>query len=102
LNDVVAFTVRNAFLNLHCLATSKAAQEINQRAFIVVQSKSVCHYSALLKPWPQLTKTRYWLAACDSIDLGNDRLPSDNAWGEAIPLYKRKCHARTSLETSGL
>jgi hypothetical protein len=44
LNDVVAFTVGDAFLNLHCLFAFKAAQQINQRAFIVVQMKSFRHF----------------------------------------------------------
>jgi hypothetical protein len=43
LNDVVAFTVGHAFLDLHCLFAKKAAQQINQRAFIIVQMKSFSH-----------------------------------------------------------
>jgi hypothetical protein len=39
LNDVVAFRVGHAFLNVHCLLAFKAAQEIDQRAFIIVQMK---------------------------------------------------------------
>jgi hypothetical protein len=37
LNDVFAFSVGGAFLKLHCLFAYNAAQEIYQRAFIVVQ-----------------------------------------------------------------
>jgi hypothetical protein len=35
LDDVVAFTVGHALLNLHYLFANKAAQQINQRAFII-------------------------------------------------------------------
>jgi hypothetical protein len=44
LNEVVAVRVRRAFLNLHCLFASKAAQEINQRAFVIVQRKAFNHF----------------------------------------------------------
>jgi hypothetical protein len=37
LNDVVAFSVGGTFLELHCLLTHYAANEIDQRAFVVVQ-----------------------------------------------------------------
>jgi hypothetical protein len=38
LNDVVAIGVGHAFLNLHCFFANKATQQIDQRAFIVVQT----------------------------------------------------------------
>jgi hypothetical protein len=37
LNDILAFSVGSAFLEPHCLHTYIAANEIDQRAFIVVQ-----------------------------------------------------------------
>jgi hypothetical protein len=37
LNDILAISVGSAFLELHCLCTYNAANEIDQRAFIVVQ-----------------------------------------------------------------
>jgi hypothetical protein len=37
LNDIHAISVGSAFLELHCLCTYNAANEIDQRAFIVVQ-----------------------------------------------------------------
>jgi hypothetical protein len=40
LNDVAAFRVWRASLNLHCLFAHEAAQEVSQGAFIVVQMKS--------------------------------------------------------------
>jgi hypothetical protein len=40
LNDVVTLRIGRAFLNSHCLFANKAAQKINQRAFIVVQMMS--------------------------------------------------------------
>jgi hypothetical protein len=40
LNDVVALRIWRAFLNSHRLFAYKAAQKINQRAFIVVQMMS--------------------------------------------------------------
>jgi hypothetical protein len=43
LDDVVAITVGRAFLNLHRLSAKIAAQETNQRAFIIVQMKSFSH-----------------------------------------------------------
>jgi hypothetical protein len=43
LDNVVAITVGRAFLDLHCLFAKKATQEINQRAFIIVQMKSFSH-----------------------------------------------------------
>jgi hypothetical protein len=48
--DVVAPAVRGAFLNLHRVFANKAAQEINQRTFIVVQMKS-------FSPFPTLSET---------------------------------------------
>jgi hypothetical protein len=38
LNDVPSFSVGDAFLELHCLLAYNAANEIDQRAFIVVQT----------------------------------------------------------------
>jgi hypothetical protein len=49
LDDVAAFGVGGAFLNLHRLFANKAAQEINQWAFIVVQMKS---FSPLFQSYP--------------------------------------------------
>jgi hypothetical protein len=43
LDNVVAITVGRAFLDLHRLSAKKAAQETNQRAFIIVQMKSFSH-----------------------------------------------------------
>jgi hypothetical protein len=54
LNDVVAFLIGLALLNLHRLLAYKAAQQINQRAFIFVRLRSFRHlfqpsyYSRLL------------------------------------------------------
>jgi hypothetical protein len=45
LNDVVALTVRSALFNLHCLFANKAGQQINQRAFIVIQTRFFRHPS---------------------------------------------------------
>jgi hypothetical protein len=54
LNDVVAFTVGHAFFDLHCLFAYKAAQQINQRAFIVVQMRPLQRRKSFLfqKPLP--------------------------------------------------
>jgi hypothetical protein len=40
LNDVLAFAVGSAFLDLHRLSTYDAGQQINQGAFVVVQMMS--------------------------------------------------------------
>jgi hypothetical protein len=40
LNDVLAFAVRSAFLDLHSLPTYDADQQVNQGAFVVVQTMS--------------------------------------------------------------
>jgi hypothetical protein len=37
LNDVPTFSVGSAFLQLHCLLAYNAANEIDQRAFVVIQ-----------------------------------------------------------------
>ena len=37
LNDIAAFRVGHAFFNLHRLFANKAAQQIDQQAFIVIQ-----------------------------------------------------------------
>jgi hypothetical protein len=39
LDDVVSFKVGHALLNLHCLFANKAAQQIDQRAFIDIQMR---------------------------------------------------------------
>jgi hypothetical protein len=41
LNDIVTFSVGGTFLELHCLLTHYAANEIDQRAFVVVQWESL-------------------------------------------------------------
>jgi hypothetical protein len=45
LNDIAAFRVGHAFLNLHRLFANKAAQQIDQRAFIVIQIRIFRHPS---------------------------------------------------------
>jgi hypothetical protein len=56
LNDVAAFRVGRAFLNLHCLFAHNATQQIYQRAFIVIQMRIVWHPSHFqpftTSPWP--------------------------------------------------
>jgi hypothetical protein len=47
LDDVVAFAVGHAFFYLHCLAAYKAAQQLNQWAFIIVQMRPVSHFANL-------------------------------------------------------
>jgi hypothetical protein len=55
LNDVVAFRVGRALLNLHCLFANKAAQQIDQGAFIVIQMGFFghpSHFQPFISPSP--------------------------------------------------
>jgi hypothetical protein len=45
LNHIAAFRVGHAFLDLHCLIANKAAQQVDQRAFIVIQTRFFMHLS---------------------------------------------------------
>jgi hypothetical protein len=45
LNHIAGFRVGHAFLDLHCLIANKAAQQVDQRAFIVIQPR-FCRYLA--------------------------------------------------------
>jgi hypothetical protein len=52
LNHIAAFRVGHAFLNLHCLFANKAAQQIDQRAFIVIQMRFFRHPSHFSPSFP--------------------------------------------------
>jgi hypothetical protein len=52
LDDVVAFPVGGASLNFHCLFANKAAQQINQGAFIVIQMRFFRHPSDFTHHFP--------------------------------------------------
>jgi hypothetical protein len=55
LNHIAAFRVGDAFLNLHCLFANNAAQQIDQRAFIVIQMRifrNPSHFQPFISPSP--------------------------------------------------